>query len=366
MFNNAGIEICGNVTHCGIGDWNLMMGVNLRSVILGHAAHKVMVPQGSGYIVNTASKVKKDIMTKPAIGADISPSGFSLKQYQKELSAARDRVLKDSQVVKTAHGPIEYSTAGEGLPVLYIHGAGGGHDMGQLFARQMGDGFLWICPSRFGYLRTPIPADASFESQADAYAGLLDYLNIEKAVIIGLSVGGPSALLFALRHPKRCSALVLHSAISKTMTKRPISDWFYNTIFSSDFIFWFLSNCFKNTLFKKFGVAPVVLKSLTQNERRWAEEALHIFHPASKRHPGIRNDQKATISDKQYDLDRIDLPTLILHALDDILVGYEFAEYAHAHIPDSELITFSSGGHMLLGRHDQYREAIVRFLKKHL
>jgi pimeloyl-ACP methyl ester carboxylesterase len=307
-------------------------------------------------------KIKKDIMTKPAIGAIFTASGFSLKPCQKELSRARYRVLKDSQFVITAHGPIEYSTAGEGLPVLYIHGAGGGHDMGQLFARLIGDGFLWICPSRFGYLRTPIPPDASFESQADAYAALLDFLHIEKAVIIGLSVGGPSALLFALRHPNRCRALVLQSAISKTMTKRPISDWFYNTIFSSDFIYWVLSNRFKKTLFKKFGVDPVILKPLTRDERGWAEEVLHIFHPASKRYPGIRNDQKATISDKQYDLDRIDLPTLILHALDDGLVGYEFAEYAHAHIPDSELIVFSSGGHMLLGHHDQYREAIVRFL----
>ena len=311
-------------------------------------------------------KFNKDNMPKPTIEAGFPAGGFSLKQYQKGLSSARDRVLEDSKVVKTAHGPIEYSTAGEGSPVLFIHGAGGGHDMGLLFSRLIGDGFMWICPSRFGYLRTPIPLDASFESQADAYAALLDYLHIEKAVIIGLSIGGPSALVFALRHPNRCRALVLQSAICKTMTKRPISDWFYNTIFSSDFIYWVLSHCFKKTLFKKFGVDPVVLKSLTRDERRWAEEALQIFHPASKRHPGVKNDQKATISDKQYELDKIKLPTLILHALDDGLVDYNFAEYAHTHIPDSELIAFSSGGHILLGHHEQCRQVIVSFLNTHL
>ena len=79
-----------------------------------------------------------------------------------------------------------------------------------------------------------------------------------------------------------------------------------------------------------------------------------------------RNDQKATISDKQYDLDRINLPTLILHSLDDGLVDYDFAEYAHAHIPDSELITFPSGGHALLGHQEQYREVVAGFLKEHL
>ena len=98
----------------------------------------------------------------------------------------------------------------------------------------------------------------------------------------------------------------------------------------------------------------------------WAEDALHIFHPSSKRYPGIRNDQKATISDKQYDLDKITLPTLILHALDDRLVGYDFAKYAHEHIPDSKLVIFPSGGHALLGHHEQYRKAVAGFLKKHL
>ena len=303
---------------------------------------------------------------RSAIGALFSARGFNIKRYNEELSVARDRIMEDSQVVKTGRGLIEYSTVGKGLPVFFIHGAGGGHDMGRFFAEQIGNDFFWICPSRFGYLRTPIPEDASFESQADTYAALLDYLHIEKAAIIGLSIGGPSALLFALRHPKRCAALVLLSAISKTTEKRPISDWFFNTIFSSDFFYWALSHTFKNNLIRKFGVDPAVLKSLSQGEKKWVNEVLHIFHPASQRYPGIRNDQKATISDKQYDLDRINVPTLILHSLDDGLVNYDFAKYAHTHIPDSKLITFPSGGHFLLSQGKQYQCLISRFLKKHV
>jgi pimeloyl-ACP methyl ester carboxylesterase len=223
-----------------------------------------------------------------------------------------------------------------------------------------------MCPSRFGYLRTPIPQDGSFESQADAYAALLDHLHIKKAAIIGLSIGGPSALLFALRHPDRCAALVLLSAISKTTTKRPLSDWFYNTLFRTDFFYWAVSHTAKNTLIRKFGVNPAVLNSLTLEERKWIDAVLDVFHPASKRYPGIRNDQKATVSDKQYLLDKINVPTLILHATDDLLVGCDFAKYAHAKIPDSKLITFSSGGHALLGQDEQYREVVAGFLREHL
>ncbi len=56
MFNNAGIGIGGNVNHYGIADWDQMLDVNLRGVINGvQAAHKVMMAQGFGHIVNTAS-----------------------------------------------------------------------------------------------------------------------------------------------------------------------------------------------------------------------------------------------------------------------------------------------------------------------
>jgi NADP-dependent 3-hydroxy acid dehydrogenase YdfG len=56
IFNNAGIGIGGNVKNFGIEDWNQMMDVNLRGIINGvQAAHKVMITQGFGHIVNTAS-----------------------------------------------------------------------------------------------------------------------------------------------------------------------------------------------------------------------------------------------------------------------------------------------------------------------
>ena len=56
IFNNAGIGIGGNVNHFGIEDWIQMMDVNLRGVINGvQAAHKVMMAQGFGHMVNTAS-----------------------------------------------------------------------------------------------------------------------------------------------------------------------------------------------------------------------------------------------------------------------------------------------------------------------
>jgi NAD(P)-dependent dehydrogenase (short-subunit alcohol dehydrogenase family) len=56
MFNNAGIAIGGSVQHYGIQEWNQMMDVNLRGVVNGvQAAYCIMMKQGFGHIVNTAS-----------------------------------------------------------------------------------------------------------------------------------------------------------------------------------------------------------------------------------------------------------------------------------------------------------------------
>jgi NAD(P)-dependent dehydrogenase (short-subunit alcohol dehydrogenase family) len=56
LFNNAGIVIGGSANLYGIEDWNQVIDVNLRGVINGiQAAYKIMIAQGFGHIVNTAS-----------------------------------------------------------------------------------------------------------------------------------------------------------------------------------------------------------------------------------------------------------------------------------------------------------------------
>jgi NAD(P)-dependent dehydrogenase (short-subunit alcohol dehydrogenase family) len=56
LFNNAGIGIGGDVRYYQIDDWYAVLDVNLRGVVNGvQAAYPVMVQQGYGHIVNTAS-----------------------------------------------------------------------------------------------------------------------------------------------------------------------------------------------------------------------------------------------------------------------------------------------------------------------
>ncbi|MCW5631301.1 MAG: alpha/beta fold hydrolase [Rhodoferax sp.] len=130
--------------------------------------------------------------------------------FQRDMADARLRAAAGSAVVDTGCGPIEYQQAGQGVPLLMIHGSGGGHDQGMDWARPLSrHGVRVIAMSRFGYLRTPRPADASPQAQADAHVCLLDALGIKTAAVIGVSAGAPSAMQAAIRHPDRVRALVL-------------------------------------------------------------------------------------------------------------------------------------------------------------
>src|SRR5919108_2301706 len=107
-------------------------------------------------------------------------------------------------------GFLSRDRGGVGSPVFVIHRAGGGFDQGLEFTRPLiGNGFRVIAPSSFGYLRTPLPQNTSPEAQADARACLLDVLKLDKVAVFGGPAGAPSAMQLCLRHPERCSAMIL-------------------------------------------------------------------------------------------------------------------------------------------------------------
>jgi len=131
-------------------------------------------------------------------------------RFALDLQEATKHARVGSTIAATPCGPIEYQVAGLGPAVLIVHGSGGGHDQGMDWARPLVDhGVQVIAMSRFGYLRTPRPANASPQAQADAHICLLDFLGIARAAIIGMSAGSPSAIQAAIRHPGRIRALAL-------------------------------------------------------------------------------------------------------------------------------------------------------------
>ena len=190
---------------------------------------------------------------------------FVAVAYRRDIRAARTRVASGSKLVNTPCGAIEYADQGTGPVIFAIHGAGGGFDQSLDLARDfLPAGYRVVAPSRFGYLRTPLPDDASPMAQADAHACLLDALKLEKVVVMGGSMGAPSSMQLCLRHPEHCSALVLLFPIAFAPRPEseppshpsPFAQFLMDTILKSDFAFWAASKGARDTVMKTILATP--------------------------------------------------------------------------------------------------------------
>jgi len=294
--------------------------------------------------------------------------------YRRDIRAARGRVAAGGRIVQTASGPIEYAEIGEGPPILLVHGAGGGYDQGlDLGVPLANSGFRVIAVSRFGYLRTPLPADASAAAQAEAHAALLDALKIERAAIMGASAGAPSTMQFALRHADRCSALVLlvpaayvPRAGNEPSVRTPARTTFlFGTALKYDFLFWVALRYFRSTAVRSIlGTPPAVLDNASVAERARVDDVLQHILPVSSRRLGLLNDAAVISSLRRYDLERISVPTLAISVADDLYGTFDGARYTAEHIPRARFIGFPSGGHLCVGHQEAVAAEIAAFLKQ--
>ena len=305
------------------------------------------------------------------VGGLVVAIGAAYLAHARDMRAIRDRLMAGSQVVRTRHGSLEYTVLGEGPPVLVVHGAGGGYDQGVLLARAFGGrGFRWIIPSRFGYLRTPRPADASTAAQADAFADLLDSLGIERVALLGMSGGVPPSLQFAERYPARSSALVLLSSAPCTPLtagdqKLPVPIWVYHALFRSDFPYWVLQKVARAHLEPMFDVTPALRAGMTREERAMVSGMVEAFQPVTWRFEGILNEGVAIDPRARYALEAIDSPTLVVHAADDHINPAQVGKHIAAHVRGAQFVPLATGGHLLLGHQAEVRERVNAFLRQH-
>lgn len=120
------------------------------------------------------------------------------------------------QTRRVAVGAREIHVAefGTGMPLLLLHGGGPGASGVSNYVRNIGalaQRFRVLVPDLPGYGQSSKQVDASdpFGDQAGATRGLLDALDIERAHVVGNSLGGACALRLALDAPQRVGRLVL-------------------------------------------------------------------------------------------------------------------------------------------------------------
>ncbi|WP_170336172.1 alpha/beta fold hydrolase [Ruegeria arenilitoris] len=107
---------------------------------------------------------------------------------------------------------IYYEEAGVGAPIVFVHEFGGDYRSWHLQVEELRRSFRCITFSARGFLPSAVPEKRSQYGQSQSTGDLLalmDHLGLEKANIVGTSMGSFTGLDFALNHPDRVASATL-------------------------------------------------------------------------------------------------------------------------------------------------------------
>jgi pimeloyl-ACP methyl ester carboxylesterase len=297
------------------------------------------------------------ILAGLAGGVALASSGVCLR-YRRDLKTARARLdAVERRVIATQWGVVEYAERGSGAPVLVVHGVFHNCVGGLLSVRDHADR-RFIAPSRFGYLDSSMPPDATPADQADALAALLDALDIDQVDVIGESAGATSALQLALRHPERVkhlAVLVGNLPGSPTAVVRAPSA----KLFNRQLPLWLLWTFAPSTMIRLVAGLPKGF-AMTSEDVRYVTEFIDSLFPVSA--VGVDFDVFVSNADvNDYDLEAITVPTLIVHTKDDLVCSHEASKRAADRIPGARFVSLESGGHLMLGQTKIVRDEVAGF-----
>jgi pimeloyl-ACP methyl ester carboxylesterase len=306
-----------------------------------------------------------------AAGGAVLAGAAVASAYATAMADAEARVSSGSSVIPTRFGAMEYAVAGEGPPVLMIHGTGGGFDQGLNFAERLpAMGYQVIAPSRFGYLRSDFPSDPSSANQADAFVDLLDSLKIEEAAAIGGSAGALSAIEFAIRHPDRCSALVALVPATYAPDRPSLQpmgktqERAMRAMLESDFLFWAATHLARDQMIgTMLATDPALVAAAPPVEKARAERIIRDILPVSMRARGLLNDAVLAGNPARQELTRIIAPTLAISLEDDRFGTYDAAVHIADQVDGARLVSWPTGGHIWVGHDEELFAEIGAFLK---
>jgi pimeloyl-ACP methyl ester carboxylesterase len=291
-----------------------------------------------------------------------------------------------SKVIETKKGLIEYAINGDSGPyVIVMHGGPGGYDQtAVLFSDMFDKGFRIISWSRPGYIRTPIEVAKTFEDQADAAAALLDALNIDRIALLGYSAGGPPAIYFAAKYPKRSWALILECAVTRKwmISTDNINEKIYFGYLMYDDPFLWASDVSGAYAPRLIGMSTIDMESSLDKEEseklmddimadpkrvKVLTGLMKSMSPGELRQAGMENDVEQLRIVYDLPLKDIKTPTLIIHGTKDADVPMEDAEFAAQSIPGAELHLVPNGFHVMAITNsiDDITQKRVDFLSRH-
>jgi pimeloyl-ACP methyl ester carboxylesterase len=244
-------------------------------------------------------------------------------------------------------GGFEYVSEGNGKVLLLLHGLFGAlsnwGDVLKVFSRK----YRVVIPLMPIYVKTQV--GASLEAMQDYVRGFMEYMQIDRCSLLGNSLGGHIALMYALKYPQQVETLVLtgssglfESGMGSTFPKRGSYQYVKERV---EYTFYSAKTATKELIDEVYTIV---------NDNYRTLRVLRIARSAQRHN-------------MRKDIVRIQPPTLLVWGLNDNItpphVGHEF----HKLIPNSELRFIDHCGHApMMEQPQEFNRLVEEFLNQYL
>ncbi|MFK8844016.1 alpha/beta fold hydrolase [Streptomyces sp. Ac-502] len=248
----------------------------------------------------------------------------------------------------------------EGPVVVLAHGFGCDQNMWRLTVPALTDAYRVVLFDYVGCGRSDLSAFqknryASLDGYARDVVEVAEALDLRDATFVGHSVSAMTGVLAARRAPERIGSLVMVAP-----SPRYIDDEGYRGGFTAADIDELLASLDSNYLGWSATMAPVIMGNPDRPEL--GDELTNSFCATD---PDMARVFARTtfLSDSRDDLKTVEVPTLVLECVQDVIAPREVGAYVHAQVPGSTLVTLDAVGHCPhLSAPEATNEAITGFL----
>ncbi|PPA69758.1 alpha/beta fold hydrolase [Jeotgalibacillus proteolyticus] len=249
---------------------------------------------------------------------------------------------------------------GEGQPVIFLHGWPVNHKM---FEYQINDlveeGYRFIGIDQRGYGKSDRPDSGyDYDRKADDVRAVIEYLQLEDAVLAGFSMGGPVALRYMARHKEyQISKLLLLAPAAPRFTK---TDDFSLGIEKSEIDGMIESIKQDRPAFlKEFG-DQFFYQEPSEPFKQW----FGTLGLEASAHGTINSAQALRDEDGRSDLAAVNVPVLLLHGEKDEICPIDFSTLLEEQLANAKLIKIENSGHgFIFEQKEKVNQEILRFLK---
>jgi pimeloyl-ACP methyl ester carboxylesterase len=249
--------------------------------------------------------------------------------------------------------------AGDGAPVLLLHGSGPGvsaYANWRLTLPALSQRLRVLAPDAvgFGYTERPVGVRYDMDTWVRQAVGLLDALGIERASVVGNSFGGALALRLAARHPDRVDRLVLMGSVGVPF---PITDgldrvWGYEPSIAS-----------MRALLGLFAYDRSLVDDDLARVRYEASIQPGFQESFSAMFPAPRQRWVDAMVTPDHEIAALPHRTLVVHGRDDRVIPLANALHLLATLPDVRLHVFGRCGHWTQIEHaDAFNRLVLDFL----